>query len=337
MVDKVLNPKKTDSMISDNMLIVSSSPHIRSEESVKRIMLDVIIALIPAMIGSVYFFGINALKLILISIASSLFFEAAIQKLFKKDITINDYSAIITGILLAFNLPANAPWWIPIFGAGFAIIIVKQFFGGLGSNFMNPALAARAVLLASWPNVMSTYVLPGADAITGATPLAIMKYGGADAGASATVAQAAAELPSLMNMFIGNVGGAIGETSAALLLIGALYLIIRKVINWKIPVVYIGTTVVLLFILGVEADQLMYHVLGGGLILGACFMATDYSSTPVTPIGQIIFGIGAGALTALIRVKGGFPEGVSYSILLMNVAAPLIEKFTAPKVFGRVK
>lgn len=337
MVDKVLNPKKTDSMISDNMLIVSSSPHIRSEESVKRIMLDVIIALIPAMIGSVYFFGINALKLILISIASSLFFEAAIQKLFKKDITINDYSAIITGILLAFNLPANAPWWIPIFGAGFAIIIVKQFFGGLGSNFMNPALAARAVLLASWPNVMSTYVLPGADAITGATPLAIMKYGGADAGASATVAQAAAELPSLMNMFIGNVGGAIGETSAALLLIGALYLIIRKVINWKIPVVYIGTTVVLLFILGVEADQLMYHILGGGLILGACFMATDYSSTPVTPIGQIIFGIGAGALTALIRVKGGFPEGVSYSILLMNVASPLIEKFTAPKVFGRVK
>lgn len=337
MVDKVLNPKKTDSMISDNMLIVSSSPHIRSEESVKRIMLDVIIALIPAMIGSVYFFGINALKLILISIASSLFFEAAIQKLFKKDITINDYSAIITGVLLAFNLPANAPWWIPIFGAGFAIIIVKQFFGGLGSNFMNPALAARAVLLASWPNVMSTYVLPGADAITGATPLAIMKYGGADAGASATVAQAAAELPSLMNMFIGNVGGAIGETSAALLLIGALYLIIRKVINWKIPVVYIGTTVVLLFILGVEADQLMYHVLGGGLILGACFMATDYSSTPVTPMGQIIFGIGAGALTALIRVKGGFPEGVSYSILLMNVAAPLIEKFTAPKVFGRVK
>lgn len=332
MDGKILNSTKTD-----NMLIVSSSPHIRSDESVKKIMLDVIIALIPAMIGSVYFFGINALKLILISIASSLFFEAAIQKLFKKDITINDYSAIITGILLAFNLPANAPWWIPVFGAGFAIIIVKQFFGGLGSNFMNPALAARAVLLASWPTIMSTYVLPGADALTGATPLAIMKYGGADAGASATVAQAAAELPSIMNMFIGNIGGAIGETSAVLLLIGALYLIVRKVISWKIPVVYIATTAAMLLLLGVEADQLIYHVLGGGLILGACFMATDYSSTPVTPLGQIIFGIGAGALTALIRVKGGFPEGVSYSILLMNVASPLIEKFTAPKVFGRVK
>lgn len=332
MDDKVLNSTKTD-----NMLIVSSSPHIRSDESVKKIMLDVIIALIPAMIGSVYFFGMNALKLILIAVASSLFFEAAIQKLFKKDITINDYSAIITGILLAFNLPANAPWWIPVFGAGFAIIIVKQFFGGLGSNFMNPALAARAVLLASWPNVMSTYVLPGADAVTGATPLAIMKYGGADAGASATVAKAAAELPSIMNMFIGNIGGSIGETSAVLLLIGALYLIIRKVISWKIPLVYIATTAAMLLLLGIEADQLIYHVLGGGLILGACFMATDYSSTPVTPLGQIIFGIGAGALTAIIRVKGGFPEGVSYSILLMNVASPLIEKFTAPKVFGRVK
>jgi len=337
MDNKGMNTLKTDSMISNNMLIVSSSPHIRSDESVRKIMLDVIIALIPAMIGSVYFFGINALKLILISIASSLFFEAAIQKLFKKDITINDYSAIITGILLAFNLPANAPWWIPVFGSGFAIIIVKQFFGGLGSNFMNPALAARAVLLASWPKIMSTYVLPGSDAITGATPLAIIKYGGADAGASATVAKAAEELPSLMKMFIGDIGGSIGETSAVLLLIGALYLIIRKVINWKIPVIYIGTTVALLYLFGVEANQLMYHVLGGGLILGACFMATDYSSTPVTPLGQIIFGVGAGALTALIRVKGGFPEGVSYSILLMNVASPLIEKFTAPKVFGRVK
>lgn len=336
MEGKVLNTTTTDSSVPD-MLIVSSSPHIRSNESVKRIMLDVIIALIPAIIGSVYFFGLNALKLILVSVASALFFEAAIQKLFKREITINDYSAVITGILIAFNLPANAPWWIPVFGSGFAIIIVKQCFGGIGSNFMNPALAARAVLLASWPKIMSNYVLPGADAITGATPLAIMKYGAADAGASATVAQAGAELPSLMDMFIGNIGGSIGETSALLLLIGALYLIIRKVINWKVPVVYIGTTAVMLLILGIEADQIMYHILGGGLILGAFFMATDYSTTPVTPLGQIIFGLGAGALTALIRVKGGFPEGVSYSILLMNVASPLIEKFTAPKIFGRAK
>ena len=335
MEGKVLNTINSNSV--PDMLVVSSSPHIRSNESVKRIMLDVIIALIPASIGAVYFFGLNALKLILLSIASALFFEAAIQKLFRKEITINDCSAIVTGILIAFNLPANAPWWIPVFGSGFAIIIVKQCFGGIGSNFMNPALAARAVLLASWPNIMSNFVLPGVDAVTGSTPLAIMKYGGADAGASATVAQAVQELPSVMDMFIGNIGGAIGETSALLLLIGGLYLIIRKVINWKIPVVYIGTTAILLLILGVEMDQLIYHILGGGLILGAFFMATDYSTTPVTPLGQIIFALGAGILTAIIRVKGGFPEGVSYSILLMNVASPLIEKFTAPKIFGRAK
>lgn len=325
MDSNIVNSKETSSAMLENMLIVSSTPHIRSNGTTSRIMLDVIIALIPAMIGSVFFFGLNALKLILISVAASVIFEAAIQKLFKKEITIKDYSAIVTGILLAFNLPANAPWWIPVFGAGFAIIIVKQLFGGIGSNFMNPALAARAALLASWPNIMSNFV-SGVDAVAGATPLAMMKYG-----------SAGKQLPSMMNMFIGNIGGSLGETSALLLLIGAAYLIIRKVINWKIPAVYIGTTCIMLLVLGVGADQLVYHILGGGLILGAFFMATDYSSTPVTPKGQIIFGIGAGLLTAIIRVKGGFPEGVSYSILLMNVASPLIEKFTGPKVFGRVK
>lgn len=334
MEGKVLNPANSDSL--EGMLVVSSSPHLRSNESVRRIMLDVIIALTPAIIGAVYFFGLNALKLILISVVSAVVFEAATQKVFGKDISIGDLSAIITGILIAFNLPASAPWWIPIFGSGFAIIIVKQFFGGIGSNFMNPALAARAVLLASWPDIMSSFTLPGADAVTGATPLSMMKFG-ADAGASATVAQAGAELPSIMDMFVGNIGGAIGETSAVLLLIGALYLIIRKVINWKIPAVYIGTTAILLLILGVESNDLIYHILGGGLILGAFFMATDYASAPVTPLGQIIFGVGAGILTAIIRVKGSFPEGVSYSILLMNVASPLIEKFTAPRIFGRAK
>lgn len=320
---------------AENMLIVSSTPHLRADESVKKIMLDVIIALTPAAIGSIYFFGLNALKLILISVASALFFEAVTQKMFRKEVTINDFSAIITGLLLAFNLPANAPWWIPVFGAGFAIIIVKQFFGGLGSNFMNPALAARAVLVASWPGIMSSYVLPGVDAVTGATPLAIMKYGATDASTSATITEAAAELPPLIDMFLGNIGGSIGETSALLLLIGGVYLILRKVIDWKIPVVYIGTTAIMLLLLGVETDQLMYHLLAGGLILGAFFMLTDYSSTPVTPIGRIIVGIGAGILTAIIRVNGGFPEGVSYSILLMNVATPLIEKFTGPRIFGR--
>lgn len=310
----------------DSMLIVSSSPHLRSDGSTKKIMLDVIIALVPAMIGAVYFFGMNAFKLIAISVIASVAFEAAIQKFFKKDITINDYSAVITGILIAFNLPANAPWWIPVIGAAFGIIIVKQFFGGIGHNFMNPALAARAVLSASWPEIMSTYVLPGADAISGATPLSILKYG-----------SGSQSLPSLMDMFIGNIGGSVGETSAVLLLIGGLYLIIRKVINWKIPVVYIGTTAIMLLLLGVGMDQIMYQLLGGGLILGAFFMITDYSSTPVTPWGQIIVGVGAGILTALIRIKGSFPEGVSYSILLMNVLTPLIEKFTTPRIFGRSK
>ncbi|SHH67884.1 RnfABCDGE type electron transport complex subunit D [Sporanaerobacter acetigenes] len=321
----------------DNTLIASSSPHIRSEETVKRIMLDVVIALLPAVIGSIYFFGFNAFKLILISVISSVVFEALIQKAFKKPVTVDDFSAVVTGILLAFNLPASAPWWLPVVGSAFAIIVVKQFFGGLGQNFMNPALAARAMLLSSWPSLMSTYVAPGPDAATSATPLAIMKYGFSDAGASASVAEAGNALPALKDMFLGNIAGAIGETSALLLLIGAVYLLIRGVISWRIPFAYIGTTVLMLFLFGVEAEYIPYHIFAGGLILGAFYMATDYSSSPVTPWGQIIFGIGAGFLTALIRVKGGYPEGVSYSILLMNVATPLIERFTKPKVFGEVK
>ena len=330
MDSKAINTSKVADTALENMLLVSSSPHIRSNESIQRIMLDVIIALTPAVIGSVYFFGLNALKLILISVASSVFFEAIIQKAFKKPVTINDLSAVITGILLAFNMPASAPWWLPIMGSAFAIIIVKQFFGGLGSNFMNPALAARAMLLTSWPTHMSSFTGTKPDVVATATPLAIMKNGMVADGV-------ASKLPSIMDMFIGNIPGAIGETSALLLLIGAVYLIIRQVIDWKVPVFYIGTTFIMLLLLGVELQLLPYHILGGGLILGAFYMATDYASTPVTPKGRIIFGIGAGILTALIRVKGGFPEGVSYSILLMNVATPLIEKFTSPRVFGEVK
>lgn len=345
MDSKGINISKTEELILENKLLVSSSPHMRSNESVQRIMLDVIIALVPAMIGSVYFFGINALKLILISVASSVLFEALIQKAFKREVTINDLSAVITGILIAFNLPASAPWWLPIVGSAFAIIIVKQFFGGLGSNFMNPALAARAMLLTSWPSHMSTFTGTRPDVVASATPLAIMKYGMAtDGAASATVEAATSasqgagvELPMLMDMFVGNIPGAIGETSALLLLIGAVYLIIRQVIDWRVPVFYIGTTFIMLVLLGVETEFLPYHILGGGLILGAFYMATDYASSPVTPMGRIIFGIGAGILTAIIRVKGGYPEGVSYSILLMNVATPIINKYTSPKVFGEVK
>jgi len=311
----------------NNTLFASSSPHIRSEESVKRIMLDVCIALTPAIIGSIYFFGFKAFKLILLSVVSAVVFEALTQKALKKPVTIDDFSAVVTGILLAFNLPANAPWWLPVVGSAFAIIIVKQFFGGLGENFMNPALAARAMLLTSWPGIMSTFTAPGPDAVTTATPLAIMK---GLAGTEAT-------LPSLSQMFVGNIGGAIGETSSLLLLIGAVYLLLRGVIDWKTPISFIGTTVIMLFLFGVEPNLIPYHIFGGGLILGSFYMATDYSSTPVTPMGKIVFGIGAGFLTALIRVKGGYPEGVSYSILLMNVATPLIERFTRPKVFGEVK
>ncbi len=322
MEGKIVNPTKSDSIVLDDKLIVSQTPHLRSNESVRRMMLDVIIALTPALIGSIYFFKLSAVKLLLASIISAVVFEAGIQKLFKKEVKIKNLSAVVTGILIAFNLPANAPWWIAVFGAGFAIIIIKEFFGGIGHNFMNPALGARAALVASWPGIMSNYINP--DGISAATPLAILKSG-------------SGSLPSLQRMLIGDIGGVIGETSAILLLIGAIYLIVRKVIDWKIPVFYIASTCVLLLVLGVDANNIIYHVLGGGLILGAFFMATDFASTPVTPMGRIIFAIGCGVLTALIRVKGSMAEGVSYSILIMNVATPLIERWTQPKVFGEVK
>lgn len=322
MDGKVIDPTNNDTVVLDDMLIVSLSPHIRSDESVKRTMLDVIIALVPAMIGSVYFFGFDAIRLLLVTVVAALIFEYGIQKLFKKPVRIMDMSAIVTGILLALNLPAGTPWWVAAFGAAFAIIIVKEFFGGIGQNFMNPALGARAALVASWPGIMSSYVNP--DGISAATPLGILKAGEGN-------------LPAIQSMIFGDIGGVIGETSAILLLIGGVYLIIRNVIDWKIPVLYIGTTTVVLMLLGVDSSNLIFHVLGGGLILGAFFMATDYASSPVTPKGKIIFAIGCGLLTALIRVKGGLPEGVSYAILIMNVATPLIEKFTRPKVFGEVK
>lgn len=322
MEGKVVNPAKSDSAVLDDKLIVSQTPHLRSNESVRRMMLDVIIALTPALIGSIYFFKLSAVKLLLASIISAVVFEAGIQKFFKKEVKIKNLSAVVTGILIAFNLPANAPWWIAVFASGFAIIIIKEFFGGIGHNFMNPALGARAALVASWPGLMSNYINP--DGISAATPLAILKSGGGS-------------LPSLQRMLIGDIGGVIGETSAILLLIGAIYLIVRKVIDWKIPVFYIASTCVLLVVLGVDTSNIIYHVLGGGLILGAFFMATDFASTPVTPMGRIIFAIGCGILTALIRVKGSMPEGVSYSILIMNVAAPVIERWTQPKVFGEVK
>lgn len=319
MEDKILDSNDIKSVELNDLLLVSQAPHLRTDKTVNKIMLDVIIAMTPAMIGSVYFYGLNALMLILISVASCILFEFGAQKLFKKPVRIKDLSAIVTGILLAFNLPANAPWWIAVFGAAFAIIIVKECFGGIGSNFMNPALAARAALVASWPAIMSTYVNP--DGITSATPLAILKSG-------------SSALPSINRMLIGDIGGSLGETSAVLLLIGALYLLIKGIIDWKIPTFFILSTCAMLFVLGIDPSLIIYHILGGGLILGAFFMATDYSTSPITPNGKIIFAVGAGILTALIRIKGSMPEGVSYAILLMNVATPLIERMTKPKVFG---
>ncbi|RKD33191.1 RnfABCDGE type electron transport complex subunit D [Thermohalobacter berrensis] len=310
----------------EGKLIATSSPHIRSNETVTRVMLDVVIALLPATLAGIYYFKFNALKLIVLAIVSAVVSEALMQKLFNKPITINDLSAVVTGLLLAFNIPPTAPWWIPVIGSAFAIIIVKQLFGGLGHNFMNPALAARAMLLASWPVIMTNWVTPGADAVSTATPLGIL--GGEAAGAS---------MPSLTNLLIGNIGGCIGETSALALLIGAAYLFYRGVINWRIPIPYIATVGIMTMIFGGGFTNMLYHIFAGGLILGAFYMATDYASSPVTSRGQIIFGIGCGLITSIIRLYGGYPEGVSYSILLMNLAAPLLDKYTRPRVFGEVK
>lgn len=302
--------------------VVSATPHVRSKDSIQGIMRDVIIALVPATVMGIVYFGLRALVLVAISIASAVFFEFLYQKLTKQRVTIDDLSAVVTGLLLALNMPASAPFWMPIVGSAFAIIIAKQLFGGLGQNFINPALAARAFLLASYPTAMTTWTL---DGVTTATPLALLKSG---------------EMVSpTMNDYIlaltGHIGGCIGETCAIALIIGGLYLLYRKVISWRIPVVYIVTVVILTGAIGRNGVRVpLYEVLVGGLLLGAFFMATDYASSPVTAKGQIIMGIGCGLLTSLIRIYGGYPEGVSYSILIMNLCVPLIDRFTKGRIFG---
>ncbi|WP_058485506.1 RnfABCDGE type electron transport complex subunit D [Defluviitalea phaphyphila] len=305
------------------MYTVSSSPHIHSKESIQSIMRDVFIALLPAALAGIWFFKFQALIVIILSITSCVGAEALWQKLTKQKITINDFSAAVTGLLLAMNLPPSVPFWIPIVGGAFAIIIAKQVFGGLGQNFINPALAARAFLLASWPVEMTTWTI---DGVSGATPLGILKEGG--------------NLPSFIDLIIGNIGGCIGETSAIALLIGAAYLLYKRVISIRIPATFIGTVFMLTFILGRNGmfdPNALYEVFAGGLILGAFFMATDYSSSPVTPVGQYIMGLGCGIITTVIRLYGGYPEGVSYSILIMNLAVPLIDRYTRPRIFGEVK
>ncbi|TCK98078.1 electron transport complex protein RnfD [Natranaerovirga hydrolytica] len=305
--------------MSDNMLVVSSSPHMRSNESTQRIMRDVIIALLPATFFGIYNFGLDALLVTIISILTCVISEYLFQKVADRRNTVMDLSAVLTGLLLALNLPHTVPFWIPILGGSFAIIIVKQIFGGLGQNFMNPALAARAFLVLSYAEIMTNWQY---DGLTTATPLSLLKSG--------------ASMPPIQDVFLGNIGGSMGEVSALALLIGAAYLLIRKIITWRIPFLFIGTVLLFAGILGdgFSVNYLAYQLFSGGLILGAFFMATDYSSSPVTPIGQIIFAIGAGLITVLIRLYSGMDEGVSYAILFMNLCVPIIEKYTVPKAFG---
>lgn len=323
----------------ENKLIVSSSPHVRSNEDTSYIMKQVIIALVPAALAGLFYFRLNALSAMFFCILGTVGSEHIFCKIMKKKSTIGDFSAVVTGLLLAFNVPASLPWWMCLLGAAFAIIVVKMVFGGIGNNFVNPALAARAFLLASFPVAMTTWTKTGLnwvssgniDAYTTATPLNFLK-GGADG-----LAGLADNGISLGNMFIGNIGGCIGETSAILIMLGGLYLMYKGIINYVIPTFYIATVAILMFILGgFNFTFVIYELLAGGLMLGAFFMLTDYTTSPMTKKGQIIYAVLAGLITTVIRLYGGYPEGVSYSILFVNVMTPLIDKYTKTKVFGEV-
>ena len=307
-------------------LILSSSPHVRSKETTTNVMRTVVIALLPALAVAGLVFGYKAILLVAICVISCIATEYIIQKLMKKTITINDWSAVLTGVLLGFNLPINATWWMAVIGSVFAIALVKQCFGGLGHNFINPALGARALLVASWPTrITGSAYIPQVDTLTTATPLALVK-----SGSDLT------NLPSNLDMFLGinGVYGCIGEISALALLLGGLFLIYRGIISWRIPVVYLATVAVISMFFGADP---IFQLCSGGLMLGAFFMATDYVTSPSTPVGQIIFALGCGLITVIIRQVGGYPEGVSYAILLMNCASPLIERYTKPAVYGVAK
>ena len=348
---------------------VSAAPHIRDHSSIPQIMYSVNIALIPALIGAIFIFGMRAAWLTLAGILAAVATEWAIQKWRKVPVTVTDGSAILTGALLAFNLPAGVPIWIPIVGSVFAIAIGKQVFGGLGYNPLNPALLGRAFLLASWPvhmtkdwlnpfwwtqggfnffswGVRESGTTKLVDAVTSATPLEIFKNSRKvlmDIDASPDKILEASEnisgvLGSYQDLFFGNVGGCIGETSAILLLAGAVYLIYKRIIGWKIPIWYLGTVAILSWVFagtdGLFSGDALFHMLAGGVVLGAFFMATDMVTSPITFKGKIIFGVGCGVITMVIRLVGGYPEGCSYSILLMNLTTPLLDKYTMPKKFG---
>ena len=317
-------------------LTISSSPHAHSPVTTQTIMRDVLIALVPALLGSIYFFGFRALMVTLVSAAACVFFEWGFCKLRKLHCKTYDLSAVVTGVLLAFVCPVTIPYWTIILGDFFAIVLVKMLFGGLGKNIVNPALAGRAFLF-SWPVIMSNWVKVGfsnaagllstADAVTAATPMSAMHQG-------------ALPEESILDMFLGNIGGCIGETSALLLIIGFIYLLYRKVITARIPLAYIGTVAVLTFLFPQGNDRIAWmaaQVFGGGLMLGAIFMATDYVTSPLTKLGQIVYGIGCGVITILIRYFGGYSEGVTYAILCMNACSVLLDKIGRPVKFGAPK
>ena len=316
-------------------LTISSSPHVHSPVTTQTIMRDVLIALVPALLGSIYFFGFRALTVTLVSAAACVLFEWLYCKIMKRNCKVYDLSAVVTGVLLAFVCPVTIPYWCIIIGDFFAIVVVKQLFGGLGRNFVNPALAGRAFMF-SWPVLMSTWVKVGfenaapvlgsADIVTAATPLASMHQGYIDPAAG-----------SILDMFLGNVGGSLGETSALLLLLGLVYLLARKVIKLHIPLSYIGTVAVLTLLLPMGNAPFTWmaaQLFGGGLMLGAIFMATDYVTSPITKLGQIVYGIGCGALTVMIRYFGSYNEGVSYAILVMNACVVLLDRIGRPTRYG---
>lgn len=304
----------------DKLLNVSASPHVRDKTTTSQIMLDVIIALLPATLFGIYNFGLNAALIIAVTVATCVLSEFLFEYFLKKPMTIKDFSAVVTGMILALNLPASVPLWLPVIGGVFAIIVVKQLYGGLGQNFMNPALAARCFLLISFTGRMTNFIY---DGVASATPLAIIKSGGNY---------------DLLSMFIGNIGGTIGETSVIALLLGAAYLVIRHVIKLTIPLTYILTFTLFTLVFSPQPFNLYYlgcQLCGGGLIFGAFFMATDYVTSPITRNGQIIYGIIIGILTGLFRFFGTSAEGVSYAIIISNLLVPIIEKFTLPVPFGK--
>ena len=312
----------------DQMLHVSSNPHVRDKMTTSKIMQLVALALLPTTLFGIYNFGLRALLVVVITVASSVFFEWIYDKLMHKKNTITDFSAVVTGLLLALNMPASIPLWMPVLGSAFAIIVVKQLFGGLGQNFMNPALAGRCFLMISFAGKMTDFAVSDSfrgvvDTVSGATPLAALKQNGfTDSSVS------------VLHMFIGDIQGTIGETSALAILIGAAFLLVFKVINLKIPLTYIGSfaVFVILYMLGTgkgfDVNYLFSHIFGGGLMLGAWFMATDYVTTPITPRGQYVYGVCLGVLTAVFRLFGGSAEGVSYAIIFCNLLVPMIERVT---------